>query len=313
MKKILTILFISIFLIIPNQNSEAKNTKFSKGDFYEGKIKWKEIKLDLPDGKWQYIRQSSWWYSSFGWSCKSFILKEGRIFKSLMSMCEMRTGGNYIGWLANALNKYYKRGDYDSCMLRPEYYYANLFLKGTSSNCLRVRHFDHDKEMNRPDNPQSAGGIRPLLRKWFKENDVIVPTILLSTIHEYFAPVVGDSGPGVYFLINPEAYGGPKNKFFTEEASEYHRNNIDKHPEFKKFMDEWTSLSAKRHKQFEIDWKARDYHKLNLTDVIIKDSEMTLINSDNDILKQIKELKELYDSGVLNKEEFEIAKKQLLN
>ena len=47
MKKILTILFISIFLIIPNQNSEAKNTKFKKGDFYEGKIKWKEIKIDL--------------------------------------------------------------------------------------------------------------------------------------------------------------------------------------------------------------------------------------------------------------------------
>ena len=178
-------------------------------------------------------------------------------------------------------------------MLRPEYYYANLFLKGTSSNCLRVRHFDHDKEMNRPDNPQSAGGVRPVLRKWFKENNVTEPTILLSTIHEYFAPVVADSGPGVYFLINPEAYGGPKNKYFTEETSEYHRNNIDKHPEFKKFMDEWTSLSAKRHQQFELDWKAREYHKLNLSDVIIKDSDMTLINSDNDISKQVKDLKEL--------------------
>ena len=117
----------------------------------------------------------------------------------------------------------------------------------------------------------------------------------------------------MYFLINPEAYGAPKNKFFTEEASEYHRNNIDKHPEFKKFIDEWTSLSAKRHQQFEIDWKARDHHKLNLSDVIIKDSDMTLINSENDISKHIKGLKELYDTGVINKEEFEKAKKRLLN
>jgi hypothetical protein len=87
-------------------------------------------------------------------------------------------------------------------------------------------------------------------------------------------------------------------------------------------MDEWTSLSAKRHQQFEIDWKAKDYHKLNLTDVIIKDSDMTLLNSEkemtsnssnNEIIKQIKDLKELYDAGVLNKEEFEKAKKRLLN
>ena len=118
MNRILTILLISACLIIPNQNSEAKNTKLVKGNFYEGEIKWKEIKLNLPEGKWEYIRQSSWWYGGFGWSCKNFILKEGRIFKSLMSMCEMRTGGKYLGWLAGALNKYYTRGEYDSCKLK---------------------------------------------------------------------------------------------------------------------------------------------------------------------------------------------------
>ena len=37
------------------------------------------------------------------------------------------------------------------------------------------------------------------------------------------------------------------------------------------------------------------------------------INDDNDIVQQIKDLKELYDSGVLTKEEFEKAKKKLLN
>ena len=322
MKKILTILVISFCFIIQNQNSEAKNTKLVKGNFYEGKIKWKEIIVDLPDGKWEFIRKKSWWYGGFGWSCKNFILSEDRVFKSLMSMCEMRTGGKYVGWLAGALNKYYRRGEYDSCVLRPEYYYANLFNRGTSSNCLRIRHFDHDKEMNRPDDPSSSGGLRPVLRKWFKENNVSEPTILLSAIHEYFAPVVGDSGPGVYFLINPEAYGGPKNKYFTEETSEYHRNNIDKHPEFKKFIDEWTSLSAKRHQKYEIDWNAKDHHKLALSDVIIKDKnitlfnsekEMTSINSNKEIVKQIKDLKELYDAGVLNKNEFEKAKKRLLN
>ncbi len=271
------------------------------------------MKVDLPDGKWEYIRQSSWWWGGYGYSCKSFILKEGRIFKSLMSMCEMRTAGRYTANLGAVLNKYYKRGEYDSCTLRPEYFYANLYLKGTSSNCFRIRHIDHDKEMNRPDDPEDAGGIRPVLRKWFKENNVEEPKILLAATHEYFAPVVTENGPGVYFLINPEAYGGPKNKYFTEETSEYHRNNIDKHPEFKKFMDEFTSLSAKRHKEFENLWKARKKHKLDLSDVILDEKDIVSVESDTDIVKRLNELKELLEAGVITKEEFKKAKKKLLN
>ena len=313
MKKILTILFISICLIIPNQYSEAKSTKFVKGDFYEGTIKWKRMKVDLPEGKWEYIRQTSWFNGGFGYSCKAFILAEEKMFKSLMSMCEFRTGGRWVAYVGAWLNKFYKRGEYDSCTLRPEYYYAKLYLKGTASNCFRINHFDHDKEMNRPDDPNSSGGMRPILRRWFKENNIPQPKILISALHEYYAPVVDDNGPSVWFLINPELYGGPKNKFFTEETSEYHRNNIDKHPEFKKFIDEFTSLSAKRHKEFEIQWRAKDRHKLDLSDVIMEQKDITLINSENDISKQIKDLKELYDAGVLKKEEFEKAKKRLLN
>ena len=316
MFRFLTIFFVLFYLIIPIQNSEAK-TKFVKGNFYEGTLKWKKMRVDLPEGKWEYIRQSSWWWAGFGYSCKNFILKEGRIFKSLMSMCEFRSGGRYTADLGSWLNKLYTRGEYDSCTLRPEYYYANLYIKGTASNCLRVRHIDHDKEMNRPDDPDDVGGIRPILRRWYKENDVIKPKILLSAIHEYYAPVVTENGPGVYFLINPEAYGGPKNKYFTEETSEYHRNNIDKYPEFKKFMDEFTSLSAKRHKEFEVIWKARKKHKLDLSDLILegtdKDNVAVSTDSNNDVVKRLNELKELLEAGVLTKEEFEKAKKKLLN
>ncbi len=42
-------------------------------------------------------------------------------------------------------------------------------------------------------------------------------------------------------------------------------------------------------------------------------NEQTQIDDNNDIVQQIKDLKELYDSGVLTKEEFEKAKKKLLN
>ena len=42
-------------------------------------------------------------------------------------------------------------------------------------------------------------------------------------------------------------------------------------------------------------------------------NKSSLKKTDGDIVKQIKDLKELYDSGVLTKEEFEKAKKKLLN
>ena len=308
--KIFLILFCLI--LFSTQKLYAK-TKFIKGNFYEGNIKWKKLEIDLPDGKWEYIRQSSWWYGGFGYSCKNFVLAEGRLFKSLMTMCEMRTGGKYLGWLAGWLNNYYRRGEYDSCILRPEYYYTKLYLRGTTSNCFRVRHLDFDKEMNNPDNPQDYGGLRATLRKWFEQNNVDQPTILLHATHEYFAPVVTDNGPGVYYSINPIAYGGPKEKYITEESSEYHRTNINDFPKFKIFFDEFVSLSANRHKEFEIQWNAKDHHKLDLDDVIILDEDNRLVNYESDIGKQIKSLKKLYDEGVIDKEEFERAKKKLLN
>lgn len=313
MKIFLRILCISICIMIPIKKLDAKDTKFIKNNFYEGTIKWKGTKLNLPAGKWEHIRQSSWWYGDFGFLCKNFILTEDKIFKSLMSMCTIKTGGKYLSYLSAILNKHYKRGKYDSCVLRPEYYYAKLYIKGTTSNCLRIRHFDYEKELNYPDDPEDVGGLRPVLRKYVKDNNIIVPKILLSAVHEYFAPVVRDNGPAVYFLINPEAYGGPKEKFFTEESSEYHRANINNHPKFKKFIDEFTSLSAKRHKEFETQWKARDYHRLDLSDLKIQENDMALIKSESNIVKQIKDLKELYDSEVINKEEFEKAKNKILN
>ena len=39
----------------------------------------------------------------------------------------------------------------------------------------------------------------------------------------------------------------------------------------------------------------------------------TQTDNSNDIVQQIKDLKELYDSGVLTEEEFNKAKKKLLN
>ena len=48
-------------------------------------------------------------------------------------------------------------------------------------------------------------------------------------------------------------------------------------------------------------------------EIVWRKKEQTQTDDNNDIVQQIKDLKELYDSGVLTKEEFEKAKKKLLN
>ena len=49
------------------------------------------------------------------------------------------------------------------------------------------------------------------------------------------------------------------------------------------------------------------------TNLYVKTVSQTSIDSNNDIVEQLRSLKELYDSGVLTKEEFEKAKKRVLN
>ena len=51
------------------------------------------------------------------------------------------------------------------------------------------------------------------------------------------------------------------------------------------------------------------------TNSLLKKSKITkkITQPDNDIVSQLKDLKDLLDSGVLTKEEFEKAKKKLLN
>ena len=45
-----------------------------------------------------------------------------------------------------------------------------------------------------------------------------------------------------FYIDIPERLGAPKNKFESEETSEYHPLNINKYPEFKKFMDKSTII-----------------------------------------------------------------------
>ena len=310
MKKLLGIVVLGLLLIV--NIAEAKTTKFIKGEFYEGTVLWQSIEVDLPPGKWQYVASESWYFRNFGYTTWSFVQTENNKLKAVSGLTILHTGGKYLWALGTVLYNELTRGKYDSCTLRPEYYAAKLYAKGNSSNCFLVAHAEVYKELYNPDNPELRGSDIAF-KQWIKKNNIELPAIVVCRSHLYYAAVVKDVGVEVGHCIDPEFFGATKSKFETEERSEYHRYNIDNYPDKKKFMEQWTSSAAEYHKEFEERVRARDYHRLDLSEYYAGKNSQTLETSSQSITEELKELKKLYDDGVLTKEEFTKAKKKLLN
>mgnify|MGYP002701167914 FL=1 len=133
---------------------------------------------------------------------------------------------------------------------------------------------------------------------------------MIGSFHFFFAPSVRDKGVEIRYTINPEFYGAPITINGDENSSEYHRNNIDKFSNKKKFMNDFLYKQARYHQNFEKNIKARKRHLLDFNQFVGKKSQEVDINS---ISTQLKSLNELYKSGVLTKKEFEKAKKKILN
>ena len=116
----------------------------------------------------------------------------------------------------------------------------------------------------------------------------------------------------VSHFINPIKLDGPVSNFYTTDTSEYHKYNIENFPKHREVMDNWISISAKRHQEFQKNIKAKPNHYLSLNKYI-SDEYQNEESSNTPFVEQIKELNELYKSGALTKKEFEKAKKKLLD
>ena len=218
--------------------------------------------------------------------------------------------GAFVKYVDHGLNEIMFKNKYDGCYERPEYYLLELFKKGVTHNCFRIRHFDIFKELNNPDDITAKGYLAPLKQYLRSNSDVTIPKVGLSSFHSYFSRTAGGNWFLVQYLINPKYLNGPENNFFTEETSEYHKQNINRFSDHKKTMEKWISISAKRHKEIEIISNSKSHHKLQLDKYIFADS---LELQSDELVDQIKKLNELYKSGVLSKEEFEKAKSKILN
>ena len=307
MKKVLVILLISLSFSI---NAFAKKYKIDdviEKQFYLNK----KFVVDLPEGKWNLAEKSSWYY--YGLSSKTFTLvrvENDEVIEGI-SISEFKTAGVYENIVNEALYEILFKNKYNGCYDKPEYTVIKFYAKGSTHNCFWVGHHDLIKHIYNPDDPELKTA-NTQLKKWLKDKQISLPKVVLYSEHSYFSRLAMGKWYAVTYLVDPKILNAPDNNFITEESSEYHKYNIDNYPEHKKIMQKWISTSARRHIEFENSIKALKRHRLNLNDLSPKD-----INTDNDqsngVVEQIQKLNDLFKSGILTKEEFDKAKKKLLN
>ena len=287
---------------------------YKTGQEVEGQIFFsKKVKIDLPEGKW--IIAARQLYNYHGLNLEEYILvkTENNEFLEGVRVGQFQLAGIVEARINTALYEILFKDKYDGCYERPEYFVLEFYTKGSSHNCFWVMHEEVNKLYN-PDDPALRGANR-LIKKWLKDNSIKLPKITLGSDHSYFSRLTGGTWFTVGYSANPKIFDAPKNKFYTEESSEYHKYNIEKFPEHKKTMQKWISISAERHKRFEENVNARNSNKLDLNNyysgkIKPKDNKNKL---SSEVISQIKQLNDLYKAGVLTKEEFEKAKKKILN
>jgi len=306
MKKILCLLFLS-FIINVTSHSLAKT--FYIGDQVNDYFNYnKDIKIKLNPGNWTVIRKVTRGVP------KQKIVGIGRVENNqIMEMVEIYEGllaGYYIKYVDPILIELMFKDKHDGCYERSEYYLLKLYRKGSTFNCMIVRHMDVTKELKYPDGPDDKAAASAY-NFWIKTNSLTYPKVMLESYHTYFSRMVSGKWYQVVRLVHPKLLNAPKSNFFTEETSEYHKHNISQFPDHKETMEKWISISSKFHKNFENMAKAKSHHKLALDKYFIE-TEVEA-KSDDPIVDQLKKLNELYKSGALTKEEFEKAKKKILN
>ena len=291
-------------------SAEVNAKRYKVNDVIENQfVMNKKFQLNLPEGKWTVVQSRGDNY--YGLVSKIYLLVrlENNLAVESIEIAEVKTAGVFESLVNQAIYEALFKNKYDGCYERPEYFVVKVYKKGSTHNCLVIDHSDVHKDFFTPDDREASdAGVK----KWIRDNNIQLPRVGLSSFHAYFSRLAAGKWYLLSYGIDPKILSGPKNNFISEETSEYHKNNISNYPDHQKTMQKWVSISAQRHIEFENLIKVIERHKLDLGDLSPSKSQLSK-NSSNEIIDQINKLNNLYKNGILTKDEFEKAKKKILN
>ena len=257
-------------------------------------------------------------------------------FKEIIITTKLDTT-NYGGDIKTWFHSYFfKRTD---SIFKPNQN-QNLYLK-KRTNSIVVQDFNINKYLN--NKKDDFREVRVGLKKFLEKNSIIIPENSLRSDHLYL------KGDGSFFWITYIYNYHLMNKSLKSNLSKFYPNVINENNKHKKFMDNWISLSIKRHDIFQnslkVSYKSKidfDYNNINLDNDLdyfrgifygnkeIKENKTTLgakldkktlskenekISTSVDLenqIKKLKEINELYKNGIINDDEMKVLKDKIL-
>ncbi len=249
--------FIHTIFILILLNSQSLAEKINFDEFVVNKY----LKTKLSSGDWYLATKERDSYYGLWFDAYRLAKVENNNITESILIGVADVAGVYESVVNTAVQEVIFKNKHDGCYERPEYYLLELYKRGNTVNCLIVRHIDTNKELNFPDDPEDSSAQ---LKKWIKDNELKLPKIMLMSSHTYFSRLSRGQMLEITHAIDPKVLNSPEIKHFTEESSEFHKNNINNFPDHKKIMEKWISIAAKRHREFEKNVKIRKHHALDL-------------------------------------------------
>ncbi len=311
-KKILLISILICFqnILFANDFNSLKGEKI----FNEFKIT-KKMKLPMP-GEWEVIdKHSEHVIAGIKVEGVTFAKIENNIPVKFFEISRATGLSKWQAYLTSIIEGATFQPKEGGCRKRQHYNYLNVYKRGNAHNCLIVTMLDVQRALN-PSDYDSERVFNLGIRKWVEKNEINLPKIYLQYESSFFSMSVRDEWYVMLYAETPESFANYKPKFTSRDTTEFHPDKIENFIEAKKIMEKWTKKSAELHKEFEIFLKAKKSQKLDLSDYVAnkeKKKQKKVKFSNDNISEELIKLNELYKSGALTKEEFEKAKKKVLN
>ena len=293
--RIYGILIIISLLLFTNANAKWK---YNPGDIVEGEVVFgKKDTFKLPPGKF-----------------KVAVKSREKEFKDLL-VYQIDEKSGMLRWSIH----FFATGRTEWGWWNPPKFCERTnvyFIKKSKGNknyaCWMVNHSRSDIAANK--------GFWAKVREYEIANKIKGPDIYVYSQYEY------SKGPKVWgasYYYNPELDGVPKPKSLEWDTNEFHKQRVMNYPKHEEFLKKYISISANFVDAFNQTHKIKDTSKSSLdvkkylSNVSINTgqgfSNEKKKESEASLTKELKNLKELLDSGAITKEEFKKAKDKLLN
>ena len=290
-------LFFIIFSLLFQTNAHTK-WNYQTGDIVQGEVVFgKKDKFKLPPGEFfvalNYRKQE---------------------FKDLL-VYQLDKKSGYVRWVIH----FYATGNTqwewwnppDFCD-RTNVYFIKKMKGNKRFACWMVNHTRSDITANK--------GFWAQVRDYEIANSIKGPDIYVYSQYEY---AKGPKLWGATYYYNPELDGVPKPKNLEWETNEFHMQRVMNYPKHEEFLKKYISVSAEFVDAFNTTHKIENSSSLSLnasdyiTNVSINTGDGASIKKDkastSSLTEELKDLKELLDTGVITQDEFDKAKKKILN